>query len=158
MTSVLVVVSLLAAVCAALGMLPVDITLETAVGLSTLILAISSAVAILGTVKKVNKSAIAGVAGVAVVVGALAAVLGVLNKYDFNVSIETATAMSELILALSTSCAILGSISGIKFTNPAKPVSNAATPVTTSNNLPAFAAAEPFIPEIDRLWFRIVPR
>ena len=113
MASVLVVVSLLAAVCAALGMLPVDMTLETAVGLSTLILAISSAVAILGTVKKVNKSAIAGVAGVAVVVGALAAVLGVLNKYDFNVSIETATAMSELILALSTSCAILGSVSGI---------------------------------------------
>lgn len=113
MASVLVVVSLLAAVCAALGMLPVDMTLETAVGLSTLILAISSAVAILGTVKKVNKSAIAGVAGVALVVGALASILGVLNKYNFNVGIETATAMSELILALSTSCAILGSISGL---------------------------------------------
>ena len=113
MASVLVVVSLLAAVCAALGMLQVDMTLETAVGLSTLILAISSAVAILGTVKKVNKSAIAGVAGVALVVGALASVLGILNKYDFNVGIETATAMSELILALSTSCAILGSISGL---------------------------------------------
>ena len=113
MASVLVVVSLLAAVCAALGMLPVDMTLETAVGLSTLILAISSAVAILGTVKKVNKSAIAGMAGVALVVGALASILGVLNKYNFNVGIETATAMSELILALSTSCAILGSISGL---------------------------------------------
>jgi tape measure domain-containing protein len=113
MASVLVVVSLLAAVCAALGMLPIDMTLETAAGLSILILAISGAVAILGTVKKVNKSAIAGVAGVALVVGALASVLGVLNKYDFNVGIETATAMSELILALSTSCAILGSISGL---------------------------------------------
>ena len=113
MASVLAVVSLLAAVCAALGMLPVDMTLETASGLSTLILAISGAVAILGTVKKVSKSAIAGVAGVALVVGVLALVLGVLNKYDFNVGIETATAMSELILALSTSCAILGSISGL---------------------------------------------
>ena len=38
---------------------------------------------------------------------------------------------------------------GIKFTNPAKPVSNAATPVTTSNNLPAFVAVEPFNPEIE---------
>ena len=113
MASVLVVVSILAAVCAALGMLPVDMTLETAAGLSTLILAISGAVAILGTVKKVSKSAIAGVAGVALVVGVLASVLGVLNKYDFNVGIETATAMSELILALSTSCSILGSISGL---------------------------------------------
>ena len=113
MASVLVVVSLLAAVCAALGILPVDMTLETAAGLSTLILAISGAVAILGTVNKVNKSAIAGVAGVALVVGVLALVLGVLNKYDFNVGIETATAMSELILALSTSCSILGSIPGL---------------------------------------------
>ena len=113
MASVLVVVSLLAAVCAALGMLPVDITLETAAGLSTLILAISGAVAILGTVKKVSKSAIAGVAGISLVVGVLALVLGVLNKYDFNVGIETATAMSELILALSTSCSILGSIPGL---------------------------------------------
>ena len=113
MASVLVVVGLLAAVCAALGVLPVDITLETAAGLSTLILAISGAVAILGTVKNVSKSAIAGVDGVALVVGVLALVLGVLNKYDFNVGIETATAMSELILALSTSCSILGSISGL---------------------------------------------
>lgn len=113
MGSVLVVVGLLAAVCGILGSLPLDMSLETAASLSVLILAISGAVTILGKVKSVSKTAIAGVAGVAVVVGALAAVLGVLNKYDFNVSIETATAMSELILALSTSCSILGSISGL---------------------------------------------
>lgn len=113
MTSVLVVIGLLATVCAILGSLSLDMSLETATSLSELILAISGAVTILGHVKSVSKTAIAGVAGVATVVAALAAVLGVLNKYDFNVSIETATAMSELILALSTSCAILGSISGL---------------------------------------------
>ena len=38
---------------------------------------------------------------------------------------------------------------GIKSTKPAKPVSNAATPVTTSNSLPAFVAVEPSNPEIE---------
>ena len=81
--------------------------------LSGVLLSLAATTKILSTISSVSKSALVGISALTLVMGVAGVILGLLNKYDLNTDLETAEALSMLLIALSTSCAILGSIGAI---------------------------------------------
>ncbi len=81
--------------------------------LSGVLLSLAATTKILSTISSVSKSALVGISALTLVMGVAGVILGLLNKYDLNTDLETAEALSMLLIALSTSCAILGSIGTI---------------------------------------------
>ena len=81
--------------------------------LSGVLLSLAATTKILSTISSVSKSALVGISALTLIMGVAGVILGLLNKYDLNTDLETAEALSMLLIALSTSCAILGSIGTI---------------------------------------------
>lgn len=85
-------------------------TLTTALSLSVLMLALSAAFKIASGAGTVAPQALIAMGVMAAIVAVLGIILGVLNKYDLNTSIETAVSLSVLLLALSAATLILSKV------------------------------------------------
>lgn len=105
--SISVAIGLLSGVLYLLSGIPAESLIPTAVALSTLLLAMSGALAILSNVKSVSLAAVGAMALMGLVVAELGAVLGLMAYFNVQPSIETALALSTLLLAMSGALAIL---------------------------------------------------
>lgn len=95
------VVGVLALILGVMAALNIEASIPNAIALGVLINAMASAMLILSVAKKAPTTAIGAMALVGLVVGELGVILGLLNKYDLNASIGTATALSILLVAMS---------------------------------------------------------
>ena len=102
-----VAIGLLAGVLYVLSGIPAETLIPTAVALSTLLLAMSGALAILSKIQGVSASAIGSMALLGLVVAELGAILGLMSYFNIQSSIETAMSLSTLLLAMSGALAIL---------------------------------------------------
>ena len=104
------VVAGLAIILGAMSALNVQASMTNVLALSTLLLAMSAAVAILALIPAVSPMALAAIGVVTAVVAGIAIILGVLSALDVAPSMETALALSTLLLAMSAAVGILGLI------------------------------------------------
>ena len=116
----LVAIGVLTAVMGAIGLilgllnkydLNASVTNDTT--LSGVLIALAAATKILSTVSSVSGSALAAISVLTLVMGGVGVILGLLNKYDLKADLETTKALSMVLIALSTSCAILAPIGAI---------------------------------------------
>lgn len=112
-SSMLLVVVGLAAVIYALDKLDCKTTLKTVVSLSVLMLALAKVTKIVAKSGNVRKSAMVSMAVMAGIMLGVGVVLGILNKFDLNTSLETAIALSTVMIALSTAALIASKIGEI---------------------------------------------
>ena len=111
--SMLLVVVGLAAVIYALNKLDCKTTLKTVVSLSVLMMALAKVTKIVAKAGNVSKSAMVSMAVMAGIMIGVGVVLGILNKFDLNTSLETAIALSTVMIALSTAALIASKIGEI---------------------------------------------
>ena len=110
MLGTVLVFGIVAVVLEYLSSMNVTNSIETAVSLSVLMIALSAAMAIMGLAKDVSMKAIGALAIMAIITAGLGALLGYLSSMDMTVSIETAVSLSVLMIALSASCLILAAL------------------------------------------------
>lgn len=108
-----VAVGILGTVLYLLAGLPIEQTIGASVALSTLLLSLSASLKILDTVKGISASAIGGLAAMVVAMGLIAVVLGVMQNFNIQPSMETALALSTLLLAMSAVCVILAGVGSV---------------------------------------------
>lgn len=113
MLSMVAVVGALALVCGLLASLPIESTLSSAAALSTLLLSMTASIAVLSKVGTVSKNALKSLAIMSAIMAVLGGVLGLLNKYDLTTDLQTAASLSTIMIALATSCAILGRVGNL---------------------------------------------
>lgn len=106
-------VGLLAGIIYLLSDLPVESTLGTAAALSTLLLSLSASMVILSKAGKVSASTMGALGALTLAIGGLAAIMGVLDYLEVEPSIETATALSTLLLAMSAVCVVLSGVGAV---------------------------------------------
>ena len=107
-----VVVTALASVLTAMSKLKVKNSIQNGAAISTLLIAMATSVKILSTIKGVSKGAIASIGVLTAVVAGLGVIIGVMEHFNVNPSMETATALSVLLLAMSGVTVILSSAGG----------------------------------------------
>ena len=119
-TNALVAISVLTAVMGAIGLIlgllnkyDLNASVTNATTLSGVLIALAAATKILSTVSSVSGSALATISVLTLVIGGVGVILGLLNKYDLKADLETAKALSMVLITLSTSCAILAPIGAI---------------------------------------------
>lgn len=100
----------LAVIIGVLSLLKPESALESALALSVLLLALVASLKILDDIKTVSATVIGTLAILAGVVGAIGLIVGLLEKYDLAPSIESAKALSILLLAMSAACLILTAV------------------------------------------------
>lgn len=87
-------------------------SLDTLIGMSILIVSLSASLALLGHIKGIEPKTLAKITLSVGLLGGLVAVIGglvgVLGKMDIEPSIQTAAALSILVVALSGACILLG--------------------------------------------------
>ena len=103
-------VAILGGVLYLLAGLPVESTLATSAGLSMLLLSIAASLTIISKAAPMIEMAVPALALMIGAVGMLAIILGLLTKFDCAPSLETALALSVLLLALSGACVILAGV------------------------------------------------
>ena len=103
-------VAALAGVLKLMDMMKVGNAVQNAVGLGTLLVSMSASLAILSVVNEISTTALAGIAVMTLVVAGLAVIFGIMDHFNINPSIETATALSILLVAMSGVTAILSVI------------------------------------------------
>lgn len=101
------VIAILAIALYHLSKLPAESLIASAESLTVLLLALSASLAILSHINPFTKAAIGTVYAMVGVVALLAIILGAMSALDVAPSLETAGALSLLLLALSGSVAIL---------------------------------------------------
>ena len=116
----LVAIGVLTAVMGAIGLIlgllnkyDLNASVTNATTLSGVLIALAAATKILSTVSSVSGSALAAISVLTLVMGGVGVILGLLNKYDLKADLETTKALSMVLIALSTSCAILAPIGAI---------------------------------------------
>lgn len=107
------IVGELAVILGVMKALDVEPAIETAGSLSLLLTAMSAALVILNFVGPNAKSGVGSMALIGLVVGELAVILGLMDKFDVNPSIETATALTILLNAMSVALVILGMVGSL---------------------------------------------
>ena len=108
-----IAVGILGTVLYLLAGLPIEQTMGTSVALSTLLVSMAASLAILQTVKTISPGALAGLAAMVVAVGLIAVILGVMQSLNVQPSMETALALSTLLLAMSAVCVILAGVGSV---------------------------------------------
>lgn len=93
--------------------LPIEQTIGASAALSTLLLSMAASLAILQTVKTISPIALAGLAAMVVAMGLIAVVLGLMQHFNVQPSMETALALSTLLLAMSAVCLILSGVGAV---------------------------------------------
>ena len=106
----LLVVAGLALILGAMSALNVEASISTAIALSTVLLAMSAAMVILNTIKGSSTGAVTAMMLLGIVVAEIALVFGLLSAFDIAPSLETAAALSVVLLAMSAACAIVSLI------------------------------------------------
>lgn len=101
------VVAILAAILGIMAVLDIELAIETAGSLALLLTAMSAALAILNFVGPNAKSGVGAMALMGLVVGELAVVIGLMEHFNVNPSIETAGALSILLTSMSASLVLL---------------------------------------------------
>ena len=110
LAGITLVIGTLAGVLYLLAKLPVERSIGAAASLSILMVSLAAALRIMSTVKSVSKNALTAMYALSGVVAVLALILGVMATLDVNPSLETATALSVLLISLSIVTAILSAI------------------------------------------------
>ena len=87
--------------------------LETATALSMILLSLSASCAILSLVGRRANDALIAAGAMAAIMAAIAVILGILASSNIGPTLEIATSLSMMLLALSTSCLILAGASVI---------------------------------------------
>ena len=111
--SMLLVVVGLAAVIYALNKLDCDTSLKTVISLSILMMALAKTIKIVAKAGEVKKSAVKSMAIMAGIMLGIGVVLGLLNKFELSTSLETAIALSTVMIALSTAALIASKIGAV---------------------------------------------
>lgn len=93
--------------------LPIESTRNAAESLAILLLALSASFAIIGATSAMSTSAIPALALMIVATGLLAIILAMMVKMDIQPSIETAGALSILLLSMSAACVILAAVGAV---------------------------------------------
>ena len=106
--TMVVIVGLLAGLMALLTTLDTDTSMEAAASISMLLLAMVGAMAVLDKLGNVSFKAIGQLAMITLIVAGLAGILALMSHFNVNPSIETASALSILLLSMSASLVILG--------------------------------------------------
>ena len=107
------VVAILATILGIMAVLDIELAIETAGSLALLLTAMSAALAILNFVGPNAKAGVGATALMGLVVGELAVVLGLMEYFNVNPSIETATALTILLNGMSIALAILGAVGAL---------------------------------------------
>ena len=107
LTAVMAGLAIIFGVMSALG---VEASLPNAIALSAVLLAMSAACAILGTIQQVSTSALTAIGVLTAIVAGLAIIFGLMDALDVEASIPTAIALSTMLLALAGATAILGKL------------------------------------------------
>ena len=107
------VVGELAVILGIMDALDVEASIPTALALGILLNAMAAAMLILDQVKHVDNSVVGTMALLGLVVGELAVILGVMDAFDVEPSIETALALSILLGAMSGSLLILSVVGAV---------------------------------------------
>ena len=103
-----VAIGLIGGVVYLLAKLPIESVLGAAVGLSTLLLAISASMTVISKMGVLSGQALVSIGAMTIVVGALALIVGLLSKFgNVNSYIPIAVSLSTLLLVLSACTAIL---------------------------------------------------
>lgn len=110
MIAALVVVAALAGIVALIGGLKMDGAIAAAASITILMVGMSAALAVMGTVGEVSLTAMAAMGVLTGVVAALALVMGALTALDVAPSIETAVSMSVMLLTMTAVLAALAAI------------------------------------------------
>ena len=106
-----IVVGILSVIVALLSFIPNPMNaIPAATAISILLLALTTSMRILGTGGSVSKTVAAQIWPLVAVVGALGIMVAVLAALDIEPSIETALALSTLLLAMSVACNIMAFI------------------------------------------------
>lgn len=111
--TILLLTGVLVAIAAILGImtyLDVEPSIQTAIALSILLLALTAALKILNGVQTVSASAINSLYAISGVVAVLAIILGVMSALDVEGSIPTVVALSTLLLAMSAAVVIISKV------------------------------------------------
>lgn len=110
MIAALVVVVALAGIVALIGGMNMEGAIAAAASITILMLGMSAALAVMGTVGEVSPTAMAAMGVLTGVVAALALVMGALTALDVAPSIETAVSMSVMLLTMTAVLAALAAI------------------------------------------------
>lgn len=102
------VVGELAIILGVMNALGVEASIPTAVALGVLLNAMAAAMLILSLAKGTSAASIGALALMGLVVGELAVILGLMAHFNVEPSIETAVALSTLLLAMSAALVVLG--------------------------------------------------
>ena len=96
-----------------IAQLPTESALVAAISLSAVMLAMAASLAIISKAGAITPMAIVAMAAMVVVMGMIAIVLRWMSAYDVNPSIETALALSTLMLAMSAALVILAAVGAV---------------------------------------------
>lgn len=113
MNVMIVMVVALGVMAAAIGILAQmnpEGVLSSAIALSSLLLSLAASLKIMSTIQSVSNNALIAMGVLTAVVAGLAVILGVMSALNVEASVPSALALSTLLLAMSASCAILGTI------------------------------------------------
>lgn len=88
----------------------IDASLKSAEALSVLLVALTTAVAVLSKTGRVKKTAVAAIGVMTLVLAGVAAILGIMSGLGVEASIQNAAALSSLLIGLSTAALILSKV------------------------------------------------
>lgn len=152
-----VVVGLLSGVLVLLSKLPIDSALANSASLSMLMLSFSGAMKLMSTVGTVGVNTLAAVGTMTLVMAAVATVVGIMSKLEIDASLETASALSVLLVSFAAAAKILSTIGPL-----AKGAVTGAGAMlvligVTALVLAAVAGLVTFIPELDEFLNKGIP-
>lgn len=102
-----VAVGLLAGILYLLSGLPIESSLGNAAALSILLISMSAALRILSSTSSTAIKSVGALALMGLIIGEMAVILGLMARFNVTPSIETAAALSTLLLAMSGALSIL---------------------------------------------------
>lgn len=93
-----------------IGQLPVQNAIGAAGSISILLATLTASLFVISKMQSINMKSIGALYAVSGTVAILATIIGVMSALDVNPSIESALALSTLLLAMSASCVILSTV------------------------------------------------
>lgn len=105
-----VAIGLLSVCLYVVGQLPAEQALAAAVSLSLVLIALAAAIKILATIQTVSPMAIVALGAMVVVIGLLGVILGLLQYFNVQPSLETVAALSLLLISMSAACILLAAV------------------------------------------------
>lgn len=143
------VVAGLALILGLMSAFDVEASIPTAIALGILLNALAAAMVILKFAGKASMGAVATMAVMALVVGELALILGLMSYFDVNPSMETALALSTLLLSLSAALVIISTVGPLAGAAIGGVLAMAALVVVLGGLLIAIGALVDYFPSLE---------